>query len=150
MRRIRLACGAVLTGALTACGAPEVKNTYEGPERAASEVAVLFTPRRDAYTDKRPRALFSAVDGRRYGTDMAGYPAAARVAPGEVLVKVNCTVDDPHPRWDSFLLFHATLKAGHYYELACDRVTASAIDRGASYDSIRHLLPEALQAGLAQ
>ena len=150
MRTRKLLYGAALTGALAACSAPAVKNTYEGPERAASEVAVLFTPKRDAYSDKRPRALFSAVDGRHYGTDMAGYPAAARVAPGEVLIKVNCTMEGPDPRWDSFLLFHVTLQAGHYYELGCDRVTASAIDRGTSYESIRHLLPEALRTGLAQ
>jgi hypothetical protein len=59
-------------------------------------------------------------------------------------------MDDPHPRWDSFLLFHATLKAGHYYELSCNRVTASALDRGTSYESIRHLLPDAIHAKLAQ
>jgi hypothetical protein len=120
------------------------------PERAAADVAILFTPKKDAYADQRPRALFSAVDGKHVGTDMAGYPAATRVLPGDVLVKVNCTIDDPHPRWDSFLLFRATLKAGHYYELACDRVTASAIDRGTSYESIRHLLPDTINAKLAQ
>lgn len=81
---------------------------------------------------------------------MAGYPAATRVLPGDVLVKVNCTTDAGHPRWDSFLLFRATLKAGHYYELSCDGVTASAIDRGTSYESIRHLLPDAIHAKLAR
>ena len=146
----KLACGALLTGALTACSTPGVKNTYEGPARVASEVVVLFTPREDAYTDKRPRAFFSAVDGRHYGTSANGFPWAARVLPGEVLIKVKCAWEEPYPRSDAFLLFRATLQQGHYYELACDRVTASAIDRGTSYESIRHLLPEAVQATLAQ
>jgi hypothetical protein len=150
MKTITLGCTALLAGALMACSAPGVRNTYDGPERAASDVAILFTPKESAYSDQRPRALFSAVNGKIYGTDMAGYPAVTRVLPGEALVKVNCTMDNPHPRWDSFLLFRATLKAGHFYELVCDRVTASAIDRGTSYESIRHLLPDAIHATQAQ
>jgi len=149
-RTTKLACTALLVSALAACSAPGVRNTYEGPERAAPEIAVLFTPRKDAYTDKRPRAFFSAIDGRHYGTSMNGFPEATRVLPGEVLIKVKCATDDPQREWDVFLLFRATLKAGHYYELGCDRVIASAIDRGTNYESIRHLLPEAIQAKLAQ
>lgn len=146
----KLACSALLMGGLTACSTPEVKNTYEGPARAGSEVAVLFTPRGDAYTDKRPVALFSAVDGRHYGTATNGFPLATRLLPGDALIKVKCAVDATDRSRDVFLLFRATLKTGHYYELACDRVTASAIDRGTSYESIRHLLPDAIQAALAQ
>jgi hypothetical protein len=149
MKTIALGCAALLASLLMACS-PELGNTYDGPERAASEVATLFTPKRAAYSDQRPRALFSAVNGQHYGTDMSGYPAVTRVLPGEAVVKVNCTTDDPHPRSDRFLLFRATLKAGHFYELVCDRSTASAIDRGTSYESIRHLLPDAIHTKLAQ
>ena len=149
-RKTRLAYTALLLATLAACSAPQVRNTYEGPERAASEVAVLFTPRGDAYTDKRPMVFFSAVDGRHYGTAMDGFPWVTRVLPGEVLIKVKCAMGDQHPTGDAFLLFRATLKPGHYYELACDRVTATATDRGTSYESIRHLLPESVQARLAQ
>jgi hypothetical protein len=144
----KLACSALLTGALAACSAPEVRNSYEGPERTPSDVAVLFTPKHDAYPDRRARAHFSAVDGKHYGTYVAGYPAATKVVPGEVLIKVNC-FDAPPAKWESFLLFRATLEAGHYYELACDHFTASAIDRGTSFESIRHLVPAAIQDKLA-
>jgi hypothetical protein len=113
-------------------------------------VATLFTPKKSAYSDQRPRALFSAVNGIHYGTAMVGYPAVTRVLPGEALVKVNCTMDDPHPRLDSFVLFRATLKAGHFYELVCDHVTASAIDRGTSYEPINNLLSGAIHAKQAQ
>jgi hypothetical protein len=146
-RITRLACAALLTGALAACSTPEVRNT-EGAERGASEIAVLFTPKPDAYADKRPRAHFSAADGKHYGTFMAGYPAATRVVPGAALIKVNC-FDPALPRMESFLLFRTTLQAGHYYELTCDLFSASAIDRGTSYESIRHLLPAAIQDKLA-
>ena len=150
MKITRLPWAALLAVSISGCSAPEVKNTYEGPQRPDSEVAILFTPKAETYSDKRPRALFSAIDGKHYGTETAGYPAATRVLPGDVLIKVNCTMDAGHPRWDSFLLFRARLKAGHYYELACDRVTASAIDRGTSYDAIRHLLPPQLHEKLAR
>jgi hypothetical protein len=148
MRRTSLACLA-LSGALTACSAPEVRNTYEGPDRSRAEVAILFTPRPDAYPDKRSRAHFSAVDGKHYGTYMAGYPAATKVVPGDVMVKVNCFDAQP-AKWETFLLFRARLEAGHYYELACDHFSASAIDRGTDYESIRHLLPAAIQDQLAR
>jgi hypothetical protein len=83
---IWVVCAGLLSMA-AGCATPEVRNTYDGPERAAAEVAILFTPKKDAYADKRPRALFSAVDGKHYGTDTAGYPAATRVLPGDVLVR---------------------------------------------------------------
>jgi hypothetical protein len=112
-------------------------------------VAILFTPKEDAYSDRRPTAHFSAVDGRHYGTEIAGYPAAARVLPGTALIKVKC-FDPELPKLESFLLFRATFKAGHYYELSCDRFTALAIDRGASFERMRHLLPAELHEKLAR
>lgn len=150
MKTANIARAMLLAATLTACSAPEVRNTYEGAERPNSEVAILFTPQPRSFRDAYPRALFSAVDGRTFGSATLGYPAVARVAPGEVLVKVNCVPPGTHPRWDSFLLFRTQLKAGHYYELACNRVTASAIDRGTSYEAVRHLLPEALHAELGR
>jgi len=150
MNTLTLGCTALLVSALMACSAPKVRNAYEGPERAASDVATLFTAKKSAYPDQRPRALFSAVNGKHYGTAVVGYPTVARVLPGEALVKVYCVTDDLPASWDKFLLFYATLRAGHFYELACDRFTASAIDRGTSYESIHHLLADAIQAKQAQ
>jgi hypothetical protein len=150
MNTLTLGCTALLVGALMACSAAKVRNAYEGPERAASDVATLFTARKSAYSDQRPRALFSAVNGKHYGTAIVGYPTVARLLPGEVLVKVYCITDDLPPSWDKFLLFYASLKAGHFYELVCDSFTASAIDRGTSYESIHHLLADAIHAKQAQ
>jgi len=134
--------------ALAGCGGSEVRNAYEGADRADSEVAILFTPKEGVYSDKRRRALFSAIDGKPVGTYMDGYPTATRVLPGTYMLKVKCL--DPQlqshqnsGRWDSFLLFRATVQAGHFYELACDFINASAIDRGTRYESVKDLLPPA-------
>jgi len=49
-----LACVALFATA-AGCGAPEVRNSFEGPDRAGAELAVLFTPKKDAYSDRRPQ-----------------------------------------------------------------------------------------------
>jgi hypothetical protein len=90
MKRTWAAGAALLITVAAGCSTPEIRNSYEGPDRAGTEVAVLFTSKADAYADKRPRAFFSAVDGKHYGTTMMGLPGAARVLPGDVLIKVNC------------------------------------------------------------
>lgn len=139
MNHIRMRCVLLAAATVAGCGGSEVRNAYEGAARADSEVAVLFTPKEGVYTDKRRRALFSAVDGKPVGTYMDGYPTATRVLPGTYMLKVNC-FDPELPKWESFMLFRATLEAGHYYELACDLIKASAIDRGTRYESVKDRL----------
>ncbi len=142
MKTVWITSALLSAAALAGCGGGEVRNAYEGADRADSEVAILFTPKESVYTDKRRRALFSAVDGKPVGTYMDGYPTATRVLPGTYMLKVNCF--DPQlantGKWDSFLLFRATVQAGHFYELTCEFGNASTIDRGTRYESVKDLL----------
>ena len=133
---------AFLIFALTGCGGGVI-NAYDGPARASRDVAVLFTPKTNPRVHGGDRAVLSGVGGKNYGTYMNGYPEVTRVLPGKFMIKVLCYDTSSGSRGLSrFLLLSADLEAGHYYELTCDLLTASYVDRGTDYNKVRSLLPE--------
>lgn len=140
-----------LLAALAGCAA-DIRNVDSAASRDDSAVAILFTPRQGVYDAKARRAHFSAANGKAVGTYMSGYPDATRVAPGTHLFKVRCfdpklwSPNTPSPLAERFMLFEATVEAGHFYELGCDTMKAYAIDRGARFDAVSDLLhPDAAE-----
>lgn len=134
--------------ALIGCASTaKVINAYRGPERSNHQVAILFTPEVDAPSYDHAGGVLSAVDGNTVGTFMDGYPRAAKVLPGESLIKVGCP-DMIRKNNMNFRLLRANFKAGHYYELVCEGFSIAAVDRGASYKSVEHLLPDAIKEQL--
>src|SRR5262245_16097991 len=128
MKNLRIAC---VLAVLAGCGGADIRSADEG--RADSEVAILFTPRTGVYDAKARSARFSAADGKAVGTYMSGFPDVTRIAPGTYMFKIRCfdpTLYDPRlasPLAETFMLFQATVAAGHFYELGCDAMNAYAI-----------------------
>ena len=121
-----------------------VMNGYDGPERSDREVAILFTPEIDPPSYERRGGVLSAVGGKTVGSFMDGYPRATKVLPGEYLIKVGC-LDMILKNNMDFRLLRARFEAGRYYELVCERSSVAALDRGASYKSVEHLLPASVK-----
>ena len=145
MKSLWIACSLVVLGG---CGGADIRDAQEATPKAGAEVAILFTPRTGVYDAKARRAIFSAADGKAVGTFMSGFPDATRIAPGTYMFKVRCF--DPTMRdsrfEDTFMLFQATVEAGHFYELTCNVMGASAIDRGTRFEAVKHLLhPDAAE-----
>jgi hypothetical protein len=133
--------------ALAGCAA-DIRNADEAAPVADAEAAILFTPREGIYDKKAPRARFSSADGKAVGTYFKGYPDATRIAPGTYMFKVQCFDPTLGLKYgESFLLFQATVEAGHFYELTCALFKgASAIDRGTRFEAVKHLLhPDAVE-----
>jgi hypothetical protein len=152
MKNKRVIWAAVSTAALAGCAGADIRSADDGAQRPASEVAILFTPRQGVYDPKARRAHFSAADGKAVGTFMKGFPDATRIAPGTYLFKVRCfdpTLYSPRhgSQWaETFMLFQATVEAGHFYELGCDVMKAYAIDRGTRFEAVKDLLhPDAAE-----
>lgn len=140
-RELAVSLTTLVIFALAACSDVSIINAYDGPMRPDSQVAVLFTPKMDANVRDKTRAVFSGINGQDYGTYLKGYPLAARVPPGQSMVKVLCyAATDRLPNVSGFRLISVNLEAGHYYELTCDAASASCADRGSSYSKIRSLL----------
>ena len=131
--------------ALIGCASTgKVINAYSGPERSDREVAILFTPEIDSSSNGRNGGVLSAVGGNTVGTFMDGYPRATKVLPGEYLIKVGCP-DMIRKNNMNFRLLRAKFEAGHYYELICEGFSIAAVDHGASYRSVEHLLPDSIK-----
>lgn len=128
--------------ALSGCAAGGVINAYSGPEQADRDVAILFTPKDDPSSGEQKGAALTGIDGKNFGTELAGFPAVIKVMPGTVTVKVRCI--SPF-NISSFRLFTAKLEAGHYYELICEQWSASYIDRGTDYNSVKSRLPDSVR-----
>jgi hypothetical protein len=150
MKKQWIAWSAVSSVLLAGCGTADIRNADEGLQRPDSELAILFTPRKGVYDAKARSARFSGVDGKTIGTSMGGFPDVTRVAPGTHLFKVRCfdpAFWDPHrpSMAETFMLFEATVEAGHFYELDCS-MKAHTIDRGTSLESVTNLLlPDAVE-----
>jgi hypothetical protein len=147
-----IAWSAVSTALLAGCGGTaDIRDADPGLQQSDAKVAILFTPREGVYDAKARRAWFSAADGKAVGTFMKGFPGATRLAAGTYLFKVNCVDPTFGPRApadlrETFMLFTATVQAGHFYELACDTRDARAIDRGTRFESVRdRMLPAAAE-----
>jgi hypothetical protein len=127
--------------ALAGCAA-DIRNVDDAASLQDSAVAIVFTPRQGVYDAKARRAILSAADGRAVGTFMGGFPDATRIAPGTYSFKVRCF--DPvlasSKYADTFMLFEGTVQAGHFYELACNVMGASMVDRGTRFESVKDLL----------
>ena len=146
-----IAWSAVSTALLAGCGGTaDIRDADQGLQAPDAKVAILFTPREGVYDAKARSARFSGVGGKTIGTSMGGFPDVTRVTPGTHLFKVRCFDPrfwDPHKpsMAETFMLFEATVEAGHFYELGCD-MNAHAIDRGTSLESVKNLLhPDAVE-----
>lgn len=146
---------AAILAVLAGCGGHDVRTAGDGVGVSGDATAILFTPREGVYDAKARRAWFSAADGKAVGTFMKGFPDATRIAPGTYLFKVKCVDPTMGPRApvelrETFMLFTATVQAGHFYELACDPLKASLIDRGKELEPVRGLLRPATAERLRQ